>query len=75
MLNNVGFLVEYTIDVTNTNLYFLCKGRIDFEDNLLTNPALIIKDILEDELDLINIDTVSFGLSLQWIKDLCFCYI
>lgn len=64
MLNNVGFLVEYTIDVTNTTLYFQGKGRIDFEENLITNPALVIKDILEDELNLTDIDTVSFGLSL-----------
>lgn len=61
-INNVGFLVEYTVDVRETDLWFQCKGRINSSGALLTNPVDIIEDILLDEVGLTSgdIDSTTF---------------
>ena len=63
ILNNVGFLIEYNIDVHEIPLWVQCKGRVDISDNLLTSPAEVIEDILVDELDIhgSKFDTSSFA--------------
>lgn len=64
-LNNVGFLVEYTINICENDLYFQCQGRVDGSLDLLTNPSDIIKDILTDEIGLSagDIDATTFAFT------------
>jgi hypothetical protein len=59
-INNVGFLIEYTVDIRDTDLFFQGQGRL-LEGSTIVNPSTVLADLLEDEMSITNIDATSFA--------------